>query len=47
MCNYTYILNVLPEHQLVYPSPKGSELIFPAPFRAGVNREKQFVENEY
>jgi hypothetical protein len=42
--NYTYILNVLPELQFVYPVPKGSELIFPAPFRVGVNREKQLAD---
>ena len=32
------------ENQFVYPDPKGSELIVPAPFRAGVNRENQFAE---
>ena len=31
------------ENQFVYPFPEGSELIFPAPFRDGVNRENQFV----
>ncbi len=29
------------EIQFVYPSPKGSKLIFFTPFRAGVNEEKQ------
>ena len=32
------------ENQFVYPDPKGSELIVPAPFRAGVIRENQFAE---
>ncbi len=32
------------ENQFVYPDPKGSELIVPAPFRVGVNRENQFAE---
>jgi len=27
----------------VYPCPKGSELIVPAPFRVGVNRDNQFA----
>ena len=26
-----------------YPGPKGSELIVPAPFRGGVNRDNQFA----
>ena len=30
------------ENQFVHPIPKGGELIFPAPFRDGVNRENQF-----
>lgn len=29
--------------QFVHLDPKGSELIFPAPFRAGVIRRKQFA----
>ena len=32
------------EYQFVYPGPKGSELIVPAPFRAGVNRDNQFAD---
>ena len=31
------------ENQFVHPIPKGSELIFPAPFRGGVNRENKFA----
>ena len=27
-----------------YPGPKGSELIVPAPFRAGVNGDNQFAK---
>jgi hypothetical protein len=33
----------IPQNQFVYPNPKGSELILPAPFRVGVNREKKFA----
>ena len=36
-----------PEYQFVYPIPKGNELIFSAPFRDGVFRENQFVEQVY
>jgi hypothetical protein len=32
--------------KFVYPDPKGSELIVPAPFRAGVNRDNQFAKSE-
>jgi hypothetical protein len=32
------------EYQFVYPDPKGSELIVPAPFRVGVFRENQFAD---
>jgi len=31
------------ENQFVHPGPEGSELIFHAPFRAGVKRENQFA----
>jgi hypothetical protein len=31
------------ENQFLHPDPKGSELIFPAPFRDGVIRENQFA----
>lgn len=31
----TYIVSFGIENQFVHPSPKGSELIFPAPFRVG------------
>jgi len=37
----TYIVNFSIENQFVHPSPKGSELIISAPFRAGVFRENQ------
>ena len=41
----TYIVSFSIENQFVHPHPPvgGSELIFPAPFRAGVNRENQFA----
>lgn len=39
----TYIRTVTVKNQFFHPIPKGSELIFPAPFRDGVNREKQFA----
>ena len=39
----TYIIRFNIENQFIHPGPKGNELIFPAPFRAGVNRENQFV----
>lgn len=49
--NYTYILNVLSEHQFEYPSSKGSELILHPPLPngqaglwVGVKREKQFAD---
>jgi hypothetical protein len=32
------------EIQFVYPSPKGSKLIFFTPFRAGVNEENRFAD---
>jgi hypothetical protein len=32
------------ENQFAHPDPKGSELIFPAPFRVGVNRKNQFAD---
>jgi hypothetical protein len=31
------------KYQFVNPSPKGSELIISAPFRAGVFRDNQFT----
>lgn len=31
------------ENQFIHPVPKGSELIFPAPFRGGVNRENHLA----
>ena len=30
---------------LFYPGPKGSKLIFNAPFRAGVNTENQYINH--
>lgn len=33
----------IPQNQFVCPNPKVSELILPAPFRVGVNREKKFA----
>ena len=32
------------ENQFVHPDPKGSELIFSAPFRDGVIRKNQFAD---
>ncbi len=42
---YTNNVIILPEYQFVYPdsSVDGSELIVPAPFRDGVNRDNQFA----
>ena len=34
----------LNENQFVHPDPKGSELIFHAPFRVGVIRKNQFKD---
>lgn len=34
-------MNLYSENQFVYPAPEGSELIAPAPFKAGVNRGSQ------
>lgn len=39
----TYTVRFSVEKQFDHPTPKGSELIFPAPFRGGVNRENQFA----
>ncbi len=39
----TYIVCFHIENQFVHPSPKGSELIFLAPFRAGVNKDKSVI----
>jgi hypothetical protein len=39
---YQFVVS-LHDNQFVHPDPKGSELIFPAPFRAGVIRRKQFA----
>jgi len=38
----TYLVKFSIENQFVHPIPEGSKLIFPAPFRDGVNRENQF-----
>jgi len=38
-----YAAMAIVENQFVHPAPEGSELIFPAPFRAGANRENQFA----
>ena len=40
------ILILSSNNQFVYPSPKGSELIFRAPFRDGVFTENQFAGSE-
>ena len=37
------ILILSSNNQFVYPDPKGSELIFRAPFRDGVFTENQFA----
>ena len=37
----------LNENQFVHPDPKGSELIFPAPFRDGVNRKNQVTVYDF
>jgi hypothetical protein len=48
---YTNKLVILPEYprltigqEFIYPAPEGSELIVPAPFRDGVNRDNQFAD---
>ena len=41
--NKYYMLKLLTEYQFVYPTPKGSELIIPAPFRDGVVRDNEFA----
>ena len=38
------ILILNSNNQFVYPDPKGSKLILPAPFRVGVIRENQFTD---
>ena len=39
-------LKLFSDNQFVYPDPKGSELIFRAPFRDGVFTENQFAGSE-
>jgi hypothetical protein len=40
---YLFVI-LFSENQFVHPNPKGSELIFSAPFRAGVFRKNQFAD---
>ena len=41
--NHTYKILKSLENQFIYPSPKGSKLIFFAPLGVGVNEENQWV----
>ena len=42
-CINTFFIRFIFENQFGYPTTEGCELIFPAPFRAGVNRKNQFA----